>query len=145
MRKPAVSSAGRAATKTAAHPPFIVHCLELLGPMGQAQARGMFGGHGLYLDGLMVALVAGDQLYMKVDAQTLPHWQAAGGRPFTYETKRAGQPRREVMSYWTPPDAAMESRALMRPWARLALEAALRTRAAKKPSAPRRAAKKKAG
>jgi DNA transformation protein len=109
-----------------------VHCLELLAPLGAVRAKRMFGGHGVYLDDLMFALVASEQLYMKVDAQTLAQWQAAGGRPFVYETRRAAEPRRSSMSYWTPPEEAMESPGLMQPWARLALAAALRARAAKK-------------
>lgn len=128
----------RATSRPAEPPPFIAHCLELLAPLGTASARRMFGGHGIYLDGLMVALVADEQLFMKVDAHTLPRWQAAGGRPFSYETKRAGPKRREVMSYWTPPEEAIDAPALMQPWARLALEAALRSRALKKSASPRK-------
>lgn len=101
----------------------------------------MFGGHGLYLDGLMIGLIAADQLYLKTDAQTLPQWQAAGGRPFVYESSRDGVVRTATMSYWTPPDEATEASDALRPWARLALEAALRAQAARvrKPAAaPRR-------
>jgi len=116
-------------------PPYIAHCLELLAPLGAVRARRLFGGHGLYLDDLMFALVADEQLYMKVDALSLAQWQAAGGRPFVYEMRRAAEPQRTAMSYWTPPDEAMESPGLMQPWARRALEAALRARAAKRPSA----------
>jgi DNA transformation protein len=112
---------------------FAAHCAELLEPLGTAQAKRMFGGHGLYLDGLMVGLIAAEQLYLKTDAQTLPQWQAAGGRPFVYASTRGGVTRRATMSYWTPPSEALESAALMQPWARLALEAALRSRAARPP------------
>jgi DNA transformation protein and related proteins len=50
-----------------------------------------------------------------------------------------GQGKRVTMSYWTAPPAAMESPAEMQPWARLALAAALRARAAKPSAAPRKA------
>lgn len=120
MRKPAATTS-----------PYIAHCLELLAPLGAVRAKRLFGGHGFYLDDLMFALVADEQLYMKVDAQALPRWQAAGGRPFVYEMRRAAEPKRTAMSYWTPPDEAMESPGLMQPWARLALEAALRARKTK--------------
>lgn len=122
---------------------FAEHCVELLSALGTARAKRMFGGHGLYLDGLMVGLIAAEQLYLKVDAQTRPRWEAAGGRPFEYETTRDGVARRTSMSYWTPPDEATESADALRPWARLALEAALRAQAAKAarpaPSRPRAA------
>lgn len=48
--------------------PFVQHCLELLSPLGTAHSKRMFGGHGVYLDGLFIGLVARDQLYLKVDA-----------------------------------------------------------------------------
>jgi DNA transformation protein len=42
------------------------------------------------------------------------------------------------MAYWRAPDEAMESRELAAPWARAALAAALRARAAKRPARRRR-------
>ncbi|HKX94135.1 MAG TPA: TfoX/Sxy family protein [Methylibium sp.] len=119
---------------------FATHCVELLLPLGAARAQRMFGGHGLYLGELMVGLIAQEQLYLKTDAQTLPQWQDAGGRPFVYESRRDGTVKTTAMSYWTPPEEAIESPAAMLPWARLALEAALRAQAAK----PRRPARKSA-
>jgi DNA transformation protein and related proteins len=115
---------------------FAAHCVELLQPLGAARAKRMFGGHGLYLEGLMIGLISGEQLYLKTDAQTVAHRQEAGGRPFVYRTRRQGEVRTATMSYWTPPAEAIESPALMRPWARLALEAALRAQAARQTRAP---------
>ncbi len=115
------------------HPGFVAHCLELLSPLGEARARRMFGGHGLYVDDLFVAIVAGDRLYLKAGAEAAPRFDAAGGEPFTYE--REG--RRATLGFWTPPAEAMESSELMRPWARLALQAALSARAAASAKAPR--------
>lgn len=114
------------------------HSLELLSSLGAVQPKRMFGGWGLYLDGVMFALIANEELYLKVDETALPQWQAAGGHPFVYEARR----RRVSLSYWTAPAEALESPALMRPWARLALEAALRQRArtpAKQPDTRRAA------
>lgn len=115
---------------------FAAHCVELLQPLGAARAQRMFGGHGLYLEGLMVGLISDEQLYLKTDTQTVAQWQQAGGTPFTYRTRRQGEVRMATMSYWTPPAEAIESPALMRPWARLALEAALRAQAARRPRPP---------
>ena len=47
--------------------PLVDHCLELLAPMGEARARRMFGGYGLTLDGLFLAIIAFDRLYLKAD------------------------------------------------------------------------------
>lgn len=112
---------------------FAAHCVELLAPLGSARAKRMFGGHGLYLEGVMVGLIADEQLYLKTDAQSLPAWQQAGGQPFVYRSTRDGQVRSATMSYWTPPAEAIESPHAMRPWAVLALEAALRSQAARPP------------
>jgi DNA transformation protein len=106
---------------------FAAYCVELLGALGSARSRRMFGGHGLYVDDLFVALVIGAQLYLKVDAETRPRFEAAGCRPFVY-----GKAEQVVaLSYWSAPEEATESPAAMLPWARLAQAAALRALAAK--------------
>lgn len=107
--------------------PLVDHCLELLSPLGTASAQRMFGGHGLRIDGVFMAIVAFEQLYLKVDAQTQPQFAAAGCRPFVY----MGKDRPIALQYWTVPPQALDSPGQMKPWARLALEAALRAAAAK--------------
>jgi DNA transformation protein and related proteins len=106
---------------------LVAHCLELMAPLAPVRARRMFGGHGLYLDDVFVALIADDRLYLKVDAQSEALFAAAGCEPFVYD----GQGRVITMGYRSAPPDAMESPALMAPWARLAMAAALRARAAK--------------
>jgi len=119
----------------AATPEFVSHCLELLAPLGTARSRRMFGGHGLYVDDLFIALIASERLYLKADAASRPRFEAAGCEPFVYDAKG----KRMTMGYFSAPEDAMESPALMQPWARLALEAALRARAPSRPAvqAPR--------
>ncbi len=95
---------------------------ELLAPLGRITVRRMFGGAGLYADGLIVGLEVEGGLYLKTDEQTRAAFAEAGGSPFVYDGK--GKPI--VMSYWTPPEEAMDSPEAMRPWARLALDAAQR-------------------
>jgi DNA transformation protein len=123
-----------------AHPEIVEHCLELMAPVGRVSARPMFGGHGLRIEDLFVALIAFDRLYLKVDALTRPQFEAAGCEPFTYQ----GKGRPITMSYWTVPPQAMESPAWMQPWARLALDAALRAQASKRSAAPARPRAKRA-
>jgi len=105
-----------------AHEALVEHCLEVLSPLGPVRARRMFGGHGLYLDGLFVGIIAFNRLYLKTDAMSQPQFAAAGAEPFVYEAK--GKPV-TISSYWSAPAEAMDSPALMAPWARLALQAAL--------------------
>jgi DNA transformation protein and related proteins len=113
---------------------LVDHCLELLAPLGTTRAKRMFGGYGLYLEDLFVALIVFERLYLKVDGQTQPAFHAAGCEPFVYD----GKDKPITVSYWTVPAEAMESPHLMEPWARQAIAAALRARAAKPSAAPRK-------
>ena len=127
---------------TAASAEFISHCLELLAPLGSPRVRRMFGGHGLYVDDVFIALVSDERLYLKTDAQTRPLFEAAGCAPFVFDS--AG--KQVSTSYFSAPDDAMESPPLMQPWARHALSAALRARAAKPSAAkPVRKARPRSG
>lgn len=117
--------------------PFVLHACELLASLGPCKAVRMFGGYGVSVDGMNVAIIAWDTLYLKTNADTEPPWLAAGCKPFIYEAK--GKPMK--LNYHTPPDDALESPALMAPWARLAMQAAL---AARKPKAPKKAVRPKA-
>lgn len=101
---------------------FTTYCAELLSGLGPVRVKRMFGGHGIYVDDLFVAIVAGETLYLKADAETTPRFEAAGCLPFTYAAKG----RRVSLHYRAAPADAMESPALMRPWAELAMRAALR-------------------
>jgi len=107
---------------------FARYCVELLGSLGPTRSRRMFGGHGFYVDDVFIALIFEERLYLKADDATRARFEQAGCQPFVYE---GGQGKSVSISYYTAPDEAMESPALMRPWARLAMEAGLRAAAAK--------------
>ena len=121
---------------------FIRYCVELLEALGPVRVKPMFGAHGLYVDEIFLALIGSDeQLYLKVDEQSKPRFEAAGCEPFRF-VEKSGEVM--TMSYYKPPEEAMESPALMLPWVRLAMEAALRKRNGKRNAKPvrKRAAKK---
>jgi len=109
------------------HDALIEHCTELLAPLGRVRTRRMFGGHGFYVDDVFVALIFQERLYLKADDTTRARFEQAGCEPFVYDAKGQGV----ALGYWSAPAEAMESPALMRPWARLAMEAAVRARASK--------------
>ncbi len=113
---------------------LVDHCLELLSSVGTPSAQRMFGGHGLRVDGLFIALIAFERLYLKADAQSRAQFAAAGCEPFVH----AGKRKPVTMSYWTVPPQALDSPDQMRPWARLALDAALRAAAAQPKTRSRR-------
>jgi DNA transformation protein and related proteins len=113
---------------------FADYCCDLLGSLGEVQAKRMFLGWGLSVDGLTVAVIAWDTLYLKANAQTQPHFAAASCRVFEHEAK--GVTRR--MQYYTAPESALDSRAGMQPWAALAMQAAVAARKPVKAAKPRK-------
>jgi DNA transformation protein and related proteins len=114
---------------------YVEYTLELLEPLGPVRARAMFGGWGLYHDGRMFGLIIEERLYLKTDDTTRAAFESAGGEPFVYDPGTGRKP--VTMSYWTPPpDASDDAHALL-PWARRAVEAALRA-AQKKPAAKKK-------
>ena len=56
---------------------------------GPVAVRRMFGGAGIFADGLMIALVSEGAIYLKADDSTIPQFEREGLRPFTYTAKPA--------------------------------------------------------
>lgn len=102
---------------------FVETCVDVLSSVGEVTARRMFGGHGLYHSGTMIALIADDVLYLKVDVESRAWFEEAGSSPFTFE-RRDGN--RITMSYWEMPADGFESPGAAQLWAGRALSAALR-------------------
>lgn len=123
---------------------FVATILDLLHPWGGVAARRMFGGHGLYRQGVMFGLVSDDVLYLKVDARNRPAFEAAGMGPFTYATKAGTH---TIGSYYEAPAHLFDEPEEMLAWVRPALDAALRAKADKpkksRPKSPRRRITKK--
>jgi DNA transformation protein len=124
-------------------PSFVAHAVDLLSLVGPVTARAMFGGHGLYAEGVMFALLDDGELFVKTDAETRATFVDAGCRPWVV-TSRGG--RMENTGYFRPPDEAHEDPEAMLPWALLGLEAAARAAARKaKPAARARPARTPGG
>ncbi|MDH3725633.1 MAG: TfoX/Sxy family protein, partial [Thermoleophilia bacterium] len=66
---------------------FAEHVVDLLQAMGPVDARSMFGGYGIFLDGLMFGLIADEVLYLKVDEENRPEFEELGLGAFVYEGK----------------------------------------------------------
>ncbi len=109
---------------------FLDYCLELLSSLrqGEIATKKLFGGKALSIDGKTFAIIAFDQLWLKADVASSERFRAANSKIFTYQWTD-GIDRH--LGYYAAPDEAMESAALMRPWATLAWDAALRAAAAK--------------
>lgn len=112
---------------------------DLLRPLGHIHLRRMFGGYGIYADELFFAVVLDEQLFIKVDAQTRPAFEAAGLEEWVYE--KDGKPVH--MNYFRPPEDIYDDEDSLRHWGRLALGAALRTRKPVKQVADKKVSAKK--
>jgi DNA transformation protein len=127
----------------AASSDFADFCCELLGSVGQLRKRRMFGGWGLSVEGLTIALVAdlggGDTLWLKADADTRAVFEAAHCTRFSYAMRQGDTTVARGLNYYCPPGDAMDAAHAMAPWAQLALTSALRARTAADTKAARRA------
>jgi DNA transformation protein len=74
---------------------------ELFAEFGSIDVRRMFGGAGVFVDGLMIALIAREVIYLKADGETIPTFEQEGLSPFTYSTSKGEQ---KLTSYWRMPD-----------------------------------------
>jgi DNA transformation protein len=106
---------------------FLAHVLGLLEPLGRVHARGMFGGHGLYCDGVFFGIVLDNTLYLKTDDQNRGEFERAGSEIFSYSRKD----QRAKLNFYRAPEDALDAPQLMLPWAKSAVGAALRARSGK--------------
>jgi DNA transformation protein len=78
-------------------------------------SRHMFGGAGIYSEGLFFALIAGDVLYFKVDDSNRQDFEAEGMEPFRpYNDERS-------MNYSEVPIDVIEDPERLAEWAQKAL------------------------
>ena len=109
--------------------PFVSSVLERFNSFAPVTARAMFGGHGLYVEGVMFALIADEQVYLKADAQNQAFFKEAGSTPFVYDLKD----KPVTMSYFLLPEAIYEDFEQLQIWLKSAIAAARRNQAKKKP------------
>ena len=99
--------------------------IELLGevctPLGAFKVRRMFGGHGLYLDGVFFAILAGGVVYFKTSDGTRGRFAAEGMSAYTYKSKSGTH---ALVSYWRVPERLLDEREELAEWIRQAVGAA---------------------
>ncbi len=101
---------------------------------GPVRLRRMFGGTGIYSDGVMFALEAFGELYLKADDALKETYREIGGEPFVYE----GKSKPVTMSYWRLPAEIVEDRDAFADMARRAAACAHELAARKKKPARKR-------
>ena len=106
---------------------FCDYLMDRLAPLGEPSYRFMFGGYGIYLDGLIIAIVMDDGLMLRADEENRPDFEARGIGPFhPYPDKMSS-----TMPYYTVPDDVFEDQDAFLDWAGRSREAALRSQAKK--------------
>mgnify|MGYP001217456778 CR=1 FL=1 len=103
---------------------YLAYVKDLFSPFGEITTRRMFGGAGVYCDGLIFAIVAQDDIWLKADKETADEFSAAGSQPFTIEMKG----KTGTMSFYSAPEDIFDDEGALRRWAELALAAAARAR-----------------
>ena len=111
--------------------------VEVLAPIGRVSVRRMFGGGGVFCEGVMLALVAEDVLYLKGDEELAAFFESEGCERFTYAAKS----RTVSLPYWRMPDRLLDEPDEMVAWARRSLTVALAN--AQKRVRPRKAASRR--
>jgi len=106
---------------------------DLFAAFGPVRCRRMFGGIGIFADGLMFGLFAFDQIYLKADPDFAAQLEDEGSRPFQYEARG----RSVKLGYWTLPDRALDDPDAAAGLARQAFAIARRAAAAKPASKPK--------
>lgn len=106
---------------------FILDQLSRVAP--QIRAKSMFGGVGIYSRNRFFALIAGGELYLKVDDSNRPDYEARGIGPF-----RPYGPGGEVMQYYPVPEDLLEDMEALRPWVDKAIDVARRKRGTRRSS-----------
>jgi DNA transformation protein len=97
---------------------FVIDQLEHLGGV---ISKSMFGAVGLYHGDVFFGIIAGDTLYLRVDADTRESYEAAGMEPFQPYPARSG-----AMQYYAVPLTVLEDAEELAHWSRRAVEAALK-------------------
>ena len=105
---------------------------ELFASFRPVSVRRLFGGAGIYADGVMFALVSDGAIYLKVDETGEPAFESENLPPFTYD---ASSGKRAIMSYRRMPDRLYDDPDELSQWAARALDAAKDT--AKRKKTPR--------
>lgn len=99
---------------------------DMFAGLGPVTIRRMFGGKGIYHDGIIVALEIDGEVLLKADPRSVPDFEAAACSQWVYRGHKGRGPT--AMPYWSVPPSAFDDPDEMAEWTRRAYEAALRTR-----------------
>ena len=86
------------------------YVMDQLTPLGGIGGRAMFGGYGIFHEGVMFAIISDDTLYFKVNDSNRAVYESAGSWSFPHSR-----------SYYEVPADVLDDTARLQEWARAAL------------------------
>ena len=98
---------------------------DLFRSVGPVTIKRMFGGKGIYVDGMIIAIYLRDELMLKGDREAGALYEAAGSGQWTYTHKKSNKP--VSMPYWPIPSEAFDDPDEAAKWVRIAVDAARRS------------------
>jgi DNA transformation protein len=113
---------------------YVEFLLEQLAPLGEVTTRRMFGGHVMYCDGIVFALVASNALYLKADDHNRPAFVSRDLQPFHPFGDQTAS-----MQYYQAPPEIFEDRDALETWAGGAVAAGRRAHSKKRANKRKRA------
>ncbi len=97
---------------------FLNFVIDQLSEFGEVETKNMFGGVGIFKEGLMFAKIGGDVFRLKVDDTNKADFEAKGMKPYYSEKKKKGMP------YWEVPQDVLEDKSELAAWATKAFNVA---------------------
>ena len=101
---------------------FVTWITDQLSEFGAIETKRMFGGVGLFKNGLMFGKIGGDIFRLKVDEYNRKDFEAYGMKPYFSAKKKRGMP------YWEVPHEIIENKKELVKWAHKSYDAALRSK-----------------
>ena len=88
-------------------------------------SRAMFGGWGIYKNGVIFAIIVDGELYFKVNDQNLQQFKKLGSHPFVYFQAKH---KSVTMSYWLLPQQIMEDLELLAEWVEQSVQVSVQSK-----------------
>ncbi|MGD2218556.1 MAG: TfoX/Sxy family protein, partial [Gemmatimonadales bacterium] len=90
---------------------FVEYVVDQLRQLGTVEAKAMFGGHGLYREGVFFAIIADGRLYLKTDAASRRDYEGRGMGAFR------PNPKQTLKTYYEVPVEVLEDEEELSSWA----------------------------
>ena len=101
---------------------FFSYVEDQFSGIGKISIRKMFGGAGIYCQGVMFGLISDNIIYLKTDDSNKSDFEKLDLKPFKYNAKG-----KEIsMSYYEIPEDILENSEILEKWASKSLKIALK-------------------